>query len=159
MKISKKNYFIYGGIVVVTILIVVLINNIIIGFRKEELKNSYISEFVGEVSLKEFNNYISENNDFVVYFGKKNCSECLSFEHDLHKKLKDEEVFNDIIFLDIENKLEEFNKLYNVDINKIPNLLVVKDKKVIDYVKLNDNDLIKFDSAYQLLEINGYLND
>ena len=90
-KIPTKNYVIYGIIVVVTLFAIFYLNEWYKAYKKAELQNSYISKYVTEVNYNEFENYIQENPNTIIYIGKTNSESSIKIEKDLYKILKDNE--------------------------------------------------------------------
>lgn len=164
-KIPTKNYVIYGIIVVVTLFAIFYLNEWYKAYKKAELQNSYISKYVTEVNYNEFENYIQENPNTIIYIGKTNSESSIKIEKDLYKILKDNELVEKTIFLNLtdqENLLSQIqNKYYNdtlnSDLNNIPAIAIFSDGKIVDIVISSEEGKINKGEILKLLEGQEYI--
>ena len=146
--IPKKNYAKISTIFVVTILIVV------VAFVFYRSHMNYVNTIpvirgaISEIEEQDFNNYVTEHDDFLVYVGVANDSNCHNLEEDLKEFLKSR-IISDIIYLNItsvsdkEKFYNEFNSNYssNVKLNSYPAFIIFSDKKVVDLVQRKESKL------------------
>ena len=162
-RIPRKNYIIYGIIVVVTLTLVFYANEWYKAYKQNELENSYIAEYVKEVNYPEFQNYVLENSDLIVYIGEKNSEKCVSFEKELHKVIKEYNLEDEVIFLNVSdvNNLNVITDTYRISsLNtslSIPSVAILKNSKFYDILNSNDDNELRSDEIIQLLEEHEYI--
>lgn len=162
-RIPRKNYIIYGIIVVVTLALVFYANEWYKAYKQNELENSYIADYVKEVNYPEFQNYILENPDLIVYVGEKNSTKCVSFEKIFHDVIKEYNLEDEVIFLNVSdiNNIKEITDVYNIkSLNtslNIPSIAILKNSKFNDILNSNDDNEIRSDEIIQLLEEYEYI--
>lgn len=162
-KIPTKNYVIYGVIVVVSLLVVFYLNEWYKAYKNKELENSYIANYVSEVSYDEFKNYVLENPNGIVYIGRTNCTECLDVEKKLYEVVNKNGLKEELIFLNLNDKSKQDNYLDDVKkdfysenvstpLTKLPAIAVFKDQKIVDILVSNDDVKINKGNIVKLLE-------
>ena len=138
--IPKKNYILLGLLAVVTVLAVIYMK----WYRASEnyyLENSVMKELVGEVKELEFENYILENPDIVIYISKDQSKITKKFEKKLKKYILDENLKSHFIYVNGKDSTESFllnfkekyfiNGMKELEIT-YPNLLILENGKVKD---------------------------
>lgn len=162
-KIPTKNYVIYSIIVIITLALVLYINSWYKAYKQKELDESYIAQYVNKINYEEFKTFAVENPNLVVYIGTTNCDSCLKLEKDLYKVIKQYNLKDETIFLNITNlsKVEELKKDFNLETLKsnysIPSIAILKDSKIIDVLNSDKSGNIKKDLIIQLLEEHEYI--
>ena len=160
--IPKQNYAKITTIFIITILIVVAA--FIIYRSQKELANEIpvIRGTISEVEEADFNNYITEHDDFLLYIGVANDDNCRELEEELKDVLKNRGLL-DTIYLNItsisdkKDFYERFNGNYssNVRLESYPAFIIISDKKIVDLVqkeekKLSINDVEKLLDEYSI---------
>lgn len=166
--IPKKNYVLLGLLTVVTVLAVVYMSK---WYRASEiyyLENSVMKELVGEVKELEFENYVLENPDVVIYISNDQSENTKRFEKKLKNYILDENLKSHFIYINgkesTKNFLSNFKEKYFMEeIKKIevtyPNLFVMENGKIKDVlypvslIERNVKDVEPF------LQRNGVLED
>ena len=166
-KIPLKNYIIYGIIVVVTLVGVFYLNEWYKAYKQLELENSYISKYVTELNYDEFENYILENPNAIIYMGKTNSEASINVEKKLHKLLDSNELIDTSLFLNltnnenvltsIQNKYYSSKSLPNLD--RIPAIVIFNNMKIVDILVSDENENISRGDIIKLLEGLEYIND
>jgi len=164
-KIPTKNYVIYGIIVVVTLVAVFYMNEWYKAYKESVLENSYISKYVTEINYSEFENYILENPNTIIYISKTNLETSIKIEKDLYKIIKDNELTDEVVFLNLtgnEYILDEIeNKYYNVtlstDLNRVPAIAIFNNMKIVDILVSDDEEKISRSDILKLLEGQEYI--
>lgn len=159
-KIPLKNYIIYGIIVVVTLVGVFYLNEWYKAYKKLELENSYISKYITELNYDEFENYILENPNTIIYIGKTNSEASINVEKKLHKLLDSNELIDISIFLNLtnnENVLTSIqNKYYNSkslpNLDRIPAIVIFDNMKIVDVLVSDEEENISRGDIIDLLE-------
>ena len=161
--IPVKSYVIYGVIVVITLLIVFYLNEWYKAYKVNELNESYIAKYVNEVNYDEFNNYVLENPDGIIYIGITNCEECINVEKKLYDVVNKNGLKDQLIFLNLtsvsrnNNYLNDVkNKYYSENVTtpleSLPAIAVFKDRKIVDILVTSDDDTIDKGDITKLLE-------
>lgn len=140
-KIPKKNYILLGLLAVVTILAVIYMSKWYRASENYYLENSVMKELVGEVKELEFENYILENPDIVIYISKGQSESTKKFEKKLKKYILDENLKSHFIYVNGKDSTESFllnlkEKYFKETMKELeityPNLLIVENGKVKD---------------------------
>lgn len=137
-KVPIENYI---AIILISISIVGIVYLLMDRYRHEHSK----IDFLTEVSEKDLSQFILEKNDVIIYFTKNTDKE---LSKDLEDYLLNNEVKNNIIYVDLNTVSKKFEKNFNKKFSpstyyKIgnPTLMYIEDGKVAYY--LTDIDNIK----------------
>lgn len=142
-KIPIKNYIYAFLIIVVTLLLVFKLMDIY-------KKNNKI-DFITKVNENDLQQFILEKNDVFIYFSKNNNK---VLEQDLKKYLDNNEIKNDIIYVDLNDTSKDFEKKFNNNFMEVtssayinitnPTLIYIEDGKINDVlVEIKNIDEIK----------------
>ena len=144
-EIPKKNYYILIVLITVTLLLTLMLSNLYL--NKEKLVSSFY-EYSNKITPKEFDQFVTENSDVIIYISDKYDLTNESFESKLEKKLDSLNLKQNFVFIDkndINKKfINKLEKLYgiNIDINKTPIVIVVVDEQIIKNVSvMTDSDV------------------
>lgn len=100
-KIAPKNYVIYGLICILTIVLVFYLS-MWYETRKEYYKNnSVMSELLAQINQQELTSYTLENPNSIIYVASSKDEQIKSFEKELKKFVLDNEINNQMVYLDI----------------------------------------------------------
>lgn len=155
--IKNKNIIKLIILLTITVLITLLFANIYKNYQKEESK---VFTNIKEIRPDDFNQYMVENTDVIILVADKT---------DLSNDDVIEQFINDIKLNELEDKLIFINKnlikdsfvsklksSYNIDldINKIPAIVVINDRVVdkISYINKNNYMDLKQNIDYQKLK-------
>ena len=153
-KIPLKNYFILALIIILSGIIVIYIANM---YRnKKDYENEDTMSFLKEIYAKDFENFIIENPDSIVYINNS-FDETLTLE--LKKYIIERDYIQDIIYIDLNkinvdfvNVLKKYSSLID---DKIPNVLIIKSGKIINTFYIEDDT-----TPLQIINFMGlYYND
>lgn len=158
-EIPVKNYVKYALIVIFT-LTVCIVTFVIYNNQKDYENNQPIlRNKVPEITVEDIDNYISENEESLLYFGVVNDKNSRNIEKELLKLVeKDNLKFVYINLTDVKDKEEVYNTInskYSVNktISSYPAFLYIKNGKIIDLVQKGNKELYIGDIS-QLLDIN-----
>lgn len=142
-KIPFKNYIYVFFIIIITILVV---------FKLMDIynKNNKI-DFITEVKEQDLQQFVLEKNDVFIYFSKSNNKK---IEQELKKYLDNNEIKNDIIYVDLNNTSKDIETKINNNFKEIsstnyisiknPTILYIADGKINDVlIEINNIDDIK----------------
>ena len=156
------NYFKLIAFLLFTIIILIYALKWHAVYKENAQNKQYITDYISEISMEEFNNYITDNRDIVIYFGVTNDSECRHFERTLKSiitkyQLEDEIIYLNVSELQAENFSMQLDLLYN-DVtlrkrgrylNQVPALGIYENAIMVNF--LLDDDLTK-DNVIDILK-------
>lgn len=153
-KIPLKNYFILAAIIILSGIIVIYIANM---YRnKKDYEKEDTMSFLREIYAKDFENFIIENPDSIVYINNT-FDESLTLE--LKKYIIERDYIQDIVYIDTNkinidfvNVLKKYSSLID---DKLPNVLIIKGGKIINMLYIEEDT-----TPSQIIEFMGlYYND
>ena len=148
-EIPIKNYISVLVLFIITILLVIGLRTWYRNYKEYQLTIPVISGKVQEISINEFEDYITEHDDFYLYVGVASDENCRDIEKDLVDLLARENIKNDTVYLNItdltsntETTKKELKKYgYNNSSFSYPAFLIIRDKNIIDSVTKDEYDL------------------
>jgi len=144
-KVPLRNYLILAVIIIVTIVLSWLLADY---YKKVNFNNSILYENISQLTEEELTDYIIEKPVIFMYISNKNNLNNNDFEQALLKKIKENNIKDDFVFVDVNSTTENFIKFfkdnYNIDldINRSPIILLISDGKII---KVNYIDIYNYD--------------
>lgn len=154
-EIPKKNYYVLVVLLAVTILLTLLLSNIFL--NKEELVSGFY-EYSNKISPEEFDEYMTENSDTIIYISDKYDLTHEAFEKTFEKKLNELNLKSNFIFIDKNDMNDEFiNKLkntygINIKLENTPTVVVIVDKEVIKNVSITSDSSIDAIIEHEVFE-------
>jgi hypothetical protein len=154
-KIPQKNYYILAVLIFLTILLTLSLANVYIN------KDKYVSNFYkysNKITYEEFDEYVSENFDLIIYISDKYDLSHERFENNFKDKLNDLNLKNKLVYIDKGELNKKFLKKLkneygiNIDINKLPTIVVIVDSKVIKNVVVAPNSDVDTIIKYEVFE-------
>lgn len=149
-EIPKKNYFVVCVIFILTVTIVLYVATLYKNTKIND-KKSIISTYLFNVNVEELDNYLLENPDVVIYWANSEDFENEKFEKKIKKFIVKKDLQKQFVFLDVKNinddeiqKIEESHlseKIKNVSLDIHPLILIIKDGKINEAIKLNDQNM------------------
>ncbi len=145
--IPKRNYEIYAVIVVMTLLMSVAL--FIIYNNKKNYENSIpiLRDIVPEIHANDLDNYLTENNSCVLYFGVVTDDNSREVEEDLKKLIDRRKVeFVYVNLTDTKDRksfFNSFNEKYSdgLTLNNYPAFVIIRNGKIFDIVEKGNRDL------------------
>ena len=143
-KIPQKNYFILIILLLVTIIITLSLASV---YKNKDKFVSNFYEYANKIDSSEFNEYVTENSDLIIYISDKYDLSKESFENKFKNKLDELNLKDKLVFIEkssidtkILNNIQEKYKL-KIDIKKLPIIIVLIDRKVVKsvYIKTESN--------------------
>lgn len=145
-KIPLKNYFILALVVILSGVIVFVLANTYINKKKYNDKENHVLSFLKEIYVNDFENFIIENPDTIIYINKSVDSKNKKLEKKLKKDIIERNYEQDIIYIDSSEISNGFINILNnyIDnkLNIIPNVLIVKDGKIENVMYINNNTTV-----------------
>jgi len=151
----KKNYIILTVLIVVTCILTLLLANL---YKYEKVETSYIYENLNKITSEEFDEYIVEHPDTIIYISDKYNLENQKFEKKLINKCENLNILENIIYIDKEevtSNLEktlknEYSYKYNED--NLPAIIVINDAKITQTVIVDKNSEVETIIDYEVFE-------
>lgn len=151
-NIPLKNYVFLFLIAVGTFLCVTYLKNVY--QLKQDYENNTHTRmgFLKQIHESDFENYITENLDFILYISDNNTNELQELEEELKVKLTKLEYKDDMIYLNSKNSSNNFlvelkkhfsNSLKLTEITELPNILIVKEGKIVQVMNLTSETTSK----------------
>lgn len=148
-KIPTKNYIIALIITIVTLLLTLFLTNYFLDKREYENETNMVMNFVSEVKSEEFDNFIVENQDIMIYISNSDIA-----DKELQKKVKKiitkGEFSDDMVYLNMKNIDESFyqhlsdnyfdSSLINTNVIT-ESIIIVKNKKIINIINVNEDNI------------------
>lgn len=160
-KIPTKNYII---VIIVFIIIMAITIGIKIwhqSYRDYQLTIPIISGEVQEINYEEFDNYIMEHDEFLLYIGVADDNSCREFEKDLISILDKRNIREELLYLNITklpNKEVYLGKLvekYSKKKFKIdyPTFIIIDENRFVDFVSKNSSGKIHISEIEKILDL------
>lgn len=164
--IPLKNYIILLMIFLFTILLVFYLASWYNTSKEYYKNNSILSEYLSELKSDEIDSYLIDNPNVVIYYASAKDETIKSFEKEFKKLIEDNEIKDDIIYVDSSkeenaNFVSKLNSIYNNRIDNliIPNLICIKEGKISRILYSNDTKINKRDARNFLIKCEVITND
>ena len=140
-KIPKKNYIILVVLLAVTVFLTLFLSNIYI--NKEKLTSNFY-QYANKITPESFDEFMTENEDVIIYIGDKYDLTLEKSEKNLEQKIDELNLKHNLIYIDksyIDKKFIKKLKGYdiNIDLNKLPVVVVIIEKDIIKNVTISSN--------------------
>lgn len=162
--IPKRNYIIFLVLVIFTVALTLLFSNWYKNLQELNKKNTIMSEFLVGVNEEEFENYIVENNNVIIYLASSKDESLNNFESELKKLIIEYGLETQMIFLDLENIKEEFlielkneyfiDNIKNINVGNYTNIMIMENGKITS-VLYNKETLVNISDVEELFYARG----
>lgn len=160
-KIPIKNYLILLIITIITVLLVMYLVNLY--KSKEEYNNdvNHRMSFLKEIKAKDFDSYITENPEGIIYLSNSSEDALKKLENKLKKELPKKEYVNQMVYLNLKNIpidfMKNIAKYYSATMklnenSTIPNIMIIEDGKITYTLYINSDTTSK--EIFDFLERN-----
>ena len=164
-NIPAKNYFILGAIILVTMIALIYSSAWYKQYMSTKRLSPYITSTLREVKEDNLNIVIKERDTLIMYMCTTSEQVCRSFEKNFSKYIKDNNLQDDIMYLNLgydkdENKLLEnvYNRYKSSDLVKkvyeYPTLVIFNNGKIVDVLSSSSNNDLTIDKVQEFLK--GY---
>lgn len=147
-KIQKRNYLYLVLIIITTVLATLYVSHM---YKQSKRVETDFYKYSSVITFKEFDTYIVEYPDSIIYVYDKYNSSYKDFESKLREKVETHFLTNNFVYIDkrgINNKIiKEFKDNFGMNLNydNKPLIIYVEDGKVVDIIEVNNttnvNDL------------------
>lgn len=154
-EIPKKNYYILVVLLAVTVLLTLSLSNIYM--NREKLASNFY-EYSNKITPEEFDQFMTENSDVMIYISDKYDLTHETFEKKFENKIDELNLKHNLIYMDkkdIDKEfLNEIKKSYgiNIDLEKLPTIIVIIDKKVVKNISITPDSNVETLIEYEVFE-------
>jgi len=147
-KIPLKNYFILALVVILSGIIVFALATTYTNKKRYDEKENHVLSFLKEIYINDFENFIIENPDIIIYTSDSDNYKMKKLEKKLKRHIIERNYEQDIIYVDVTNSKAPFINVLNKylsnenKLNGIPNILIVKDGKINNVMYMNDDTTV-----------------
>ena len=154
-KILSKNYIILIVLLVVTVFLTLFLSNLYTA-KNKLVSNFY--EYANKITPQEFDEYIVENPDTIIYISDKYDLAHETFETKFEKKIESLNLREKLVFMDKENITQDFlSKIkntygINIEIENLPMLVIVIDNTVTKNIYIENYLNVETIIDYEVFE-------
>ncbi len=154
-KKINKNYFSLVVLLAFTVVLTLFISNLYLS------RNKLVSEFYeysNKITTEEFNSYMTENSDAIIYISDKYDLTNAKFEEKFRDKIDNLNIKNKMVYIEkseIDKQfIDNLEKKYknNIEISDYPIVLVIVDNKIIKSVNVNNETDVDNFINYEVFE-------
>lgn len=142
-------------------------------YQEEKLNKSIMGQYVKEIKIEEFKNYINDNRDGVIFFGITDNDYDRKFEMKFKKYIIKYNLQEVITYLNVNSFEEDFKQLMEFyydksdlkieknTLNEAPLLAIFRDAKLIAFINRKDltiNNISVLFKKYEIIEEFVYVN-
>lgn len=144
-KVPFKNYIYLTLIVIAAVFITILVASIYKDSKRIE-SDFYI--YSNTISNKEFDVYVTEYPDSIIYIYDKYSYEYKDFEEALKEKIEELYLKNNLVYIDKRELNKKFisnmKNNYSVELkyNNKPIIIIISDNQVISITEINENSTV-----------------
>lgn len=144
-EIPPKNYIILVGTIIVTILLCLYITQWYKKAEESSIKEGVLAQELPQVTIEEFQNYVTENPNTILYVSISTDEKIKRFEKKIYEFIIDENIRNHFIYIDASKldintfaeTLKEKSNIKKATYTNIPNIYIFKDGKIEDMLYTN----------------------
>lgn len=140
-KKLKRNYIILIILLAVTVFLTFFFANI---YNSKDNLVSGFYEYSNKITIEEFDEYMTENTDAIIYISDKYDLTHETFEENFEEKINELNLKSKIVFVDKNEINDKFisnlkiNYGISIDLSKTPLVIVIVDKNVLQCVYINN---------------------
>ena len=151
----KKNYIYLFVLVLATVLVTLGLSRI---YKTEVTKTSFAYEKMSKIISAEYDEYIVENPDTIIYIADKNNLSNNKFEKKFIKKLESLNLLKNVIYIEKEELDDSLNKKlkknYSYEYNEslLPAIIVINDGTLSQISYINVDSQVENIINYEVFE-------
>jgi len=148
-RIPIKNYIILGVVILFTILLLYYFYMWVDVYKESKMNIPILDKYMSVINYNEFDNYLVENPNTIVYVSVLEDEDIREFEKKLKNKYKNRKVNNEVLYMnvtndikdnDLKNEMKEKYYLNNLNIIDVPCVLVFNGGRLASIYSVSDND-------------------
>lgn len=168
-----KNYLTLAFFLLGTLILLLYVLKWHAVYQEEKLNKSIMGQYVKEIKIEEFKNYINDNRDGVIFFGITDNDYDRKFEMKFKKYIIKYNLQEVITYLNVNSFEEDFKqlmefyydksdlKIEKTTLNEAPLLAIFRDAKLIAFINRKDltiNNISVLFKKYEIIEEFVYVN-
>ena len=147
-EIPVKNYIILGVVIFVTMLILYYFYMWVDVYKESKINIPIMDKYMTVINYNELDNYLVENPNTIVYVSVLEDEKIREFEKKLKAEYKDDEIDNDILYLNITDEIANKNiknemiskyNLNSLNMTNVPCVLVFNKGILNSVYSVSDN--------------------
>ena len=162
-EIPIQNYFILGIIVIVTLLGVIYLCSWYKQYNDNKVNEPVITSVLREVEYNNLDTVLRERDVLIMYICTTDEDVCRSFEKKFSEYIKDNNLTEEIVYLNLGYSSDESNLLdtvynkYKCDnlvkkVYEYPTLLIFNQGEIVDVLSSNGKNKLDIDQVEKFLE-------
>lgn len=162
-KIPIKNYMILGTIVIITLLVSMYLFSWYRQYTDNKVSEPVITNTLREVEYNNLKTVLKERDVLIMYMCTTDEDICRSFEKKFASYVKDNNLTEEIVYLNLGYSSDEnglLDKVYNnyksddlvKKVYSYPTLLIFNQGKIVDVLSSNGKNTITIDQVEDFLE-------
>jgi len=151
----KKEYIYLLILLIVTIGLTLLLSFL---YKQDEVKTSYSYQKLNRITSDEFEGYMLEQSDVIIYISDKTNLSYNKFEKKLINKFEEINLIKNVIYIDksdmdesLQKKLSE-NYSYKYNEEELPIVIVINDGTFVESAKINEDSVVETIINYEVFE-------
>ena len=164
-EVPTKNYLVLGCIIALTLIASIYLFAWFRQYNDSKVNVPVITSTLREVEYNNLNTVLQERDVLIMYMCTTDESICRSFEKKFVEYIKDNNLTEDIIYLNLGYNSDEknlLNKVYNTyksdnlvkKVYEYPTLLIFNNGQIVDVLSSNGKDKLTIEDVALFLE--GY---
>ena len=145
-KIPTKNYIYLTLIIIITISITYYLYLWLVAYKEIE-SQSILEDYLQVINYSDIDNYVVENNDSFIYI-TNNDNDYGKFENELSSLIKEYNLFDDILYLDVSDNIKNGTfTINNFTFKQYPIFVLYDDGNITSIydIKANSFDIEKIE--------------
>lgn len=162
-SIPVKNYIILGVIIIVTLLVSMYAFAWYSQYNNNKISTPIITDTLREVEYNNLSNVLMERDFLIMYMCTTDEGVCRNFEKKFSEFIKDNNLTEEIVYLNLGYSTDEDNllsKVYNKyrsddlvkKIHEYPTLVIFNQGKIVDVLSSSDKNEITIEQVKEFLE-------
>lgn len=164
-RIPVKNYVVLGVIIILTLLITLYLCSWYRQYSENKITEPIITDTLREVEYNNLNTVLKERDVLIMYMCTTDEDICRNFEKQFASYVKDNNLTEEIIYLNLGYSMDEdelLSKVYNnyksdslvKKVYTYPTLMIFNQGKIVDVLSSSSKDKITIKQVEEFLE--GY---
>ncbi len=162
-KIPTKNYIILGVIILIAIITTIYLCSWYKNYSENKITKPIITNTLREVEYNNLNTVLKERDILIMYMCTTDEDICRNFEKKFAKYIKENNLTEEIIYLNLGYSSDEKNlldKVYNTyksdnlvkKVYEYPTLIIFNEQKIVDVLSSNGKNKITIKQVEDFLE-------
>ena len=148
-KVPKKNYIILGMIILITMFILYYFYLWVDVYKESKLNIPIMDKYMNVVNYNEFDNFIVENPNTIVYVSVLENEKIREFEKNFKNKYKEKQIDKELLYMNITDDIKDKEiandmiskySINGIEITDVPSILVFSNGELNSIYSISDNE-------------------